>query len=110
MAHVVAGADGGFDELWEAINKELSFLHLEMRRVNYVPAPGKAAVRFVGIVNRVRPAAVAGSAAGPLLRGRMPRAAARVYGRCARVVQTRRRVALRRCCACVCVSAKCVVF
>lgn len=51
----VIWADGGFDELWAAINKELSFLHLEMRRVNYVAKPGAPPVRFVGIVNRVRP-------------------------------------------------------
>lgn len=60
----MCGADGGFDELWAAINKELSFMHLEMRRVNYVAKPGAPPVRFVGIVNRVRPPTLAGRPAG----------------------------------------------
>lgn len=47
-------ADSGFDTFWAGLNKELSFLHLEVRRVSYLPAPGAPAVRYVGLANKAR--------------------------------------------------------
>ena len=47
-------ADAGFDSFWAAINRELAFLHLEMRRVNVPPTPDAALVLYVGIVNKAR--------------------------------------------------------
>jgi hypothetical protein len=46
-------ADTGFDAFWASINKELNFLHLEMRRVSHVSAAGTPPVRYVGIVNKL---------------------------------------------------------
>jgi hypothetical protein len=46
-------ADTGFDAFWASINKELNFLHLEMRRVSHVSAAGAPPVRYVGIVNKL---------------------------------------------------------
>ncbi len=51
--------DGGFDAFWAAINKELNFLHLEMRRVSHVCEPGDAPELYVGIVNKARAARTA---------------------------------------------------
>jgi hypothetical protein len=118
--------DAGFDTLWQAINKELSFLHLEMRRVSYVPAPGQPAAPYVGIVNRVRalltprrreaPAAAAAQQRAPLP-GRSCAAGAlqRLCGSGAtaplgRVAHRSDTAALHRCCTmralCVCAARR----
>ena len=48
-----ACADNGFDAFWGTCNKELSFLGLDIRRVNLPPEPDEAPVRYVGVVNKV---------------------------------------------------------
>jgi hypothetical protein len=46
-------ADTGFDAFWGVCNKELSFLGLDIRRVNLPPEADEAPVRYVGVVNKV---------------------------------------------------------
>ena len=57
--------DAGFDAFWSAVNKELAFLSLELRRVNVPPEPDAAPVRYVGIVNKARALARRGVLCAP---------------------------------------------
>jgi hypothetical protein len=49
----IALSESGFDSFWARCNTELSFLGLEIRRVNMPPEPEAAAVRYVGVVNKI---------------------------------------------------------